>query len=254
MMEAGSPVWKGAVDDEYERITAKDDGKLSKRSRTFDELRDAALFEDSLKYIGVPVIMRDGEKQGLCAHPSSSSACPALEAIVAVNPENGRVRSRRRGVIRVHGVPASVPCAAVCSRIVRHQRARRRVLPGVGVGVPFVGDGTGVCVRVVPRAQERRRRRVPIEGVPRGHLPVASRGGGIEEEGAGHVGRADGSGIKKRSCIIDNIVDDEDLARVVNVSLSISSSWERRGAVGTRWALLCEEDAKGGVELVLVRH
>ena len=53
---------KGAVDDEYERITAKDDGKLSKRSRTFDELRDAALFEDSLKYIGVPVIMRDGEK------------------------------------------------------------------------------------------------------------------------------------------------------------------------------------------------
>jgi hypothetical protein len=61
MMEAGSPVWKGAVDDEYERITAKDDEKLSKRSRTFDELRDAALFEDSLKYIGVPVIMRDGE-------------------------------------------------------------------------------------------------------------------------------------------------------------------------------------------------
>lgn len=61
MMEAGSPVWKGAVDDEYERITAKEDGKLSKRSRTFDELRDVALFEDSLKYIGVPVIMRDGE-------------------------------------------------------------------------------------------------------------------------------------------------------------------------------------------------
>ena len=60
------------------------------------------------------------------------------------------------------------------------------------------------------------------------------------------------SGIKKRSCIIDNIVDDEDLVRVVNVSLLISSSWERRGAVGTRWALLSEEDAKGGVELVLV--
>ena len=62
------------------------------------------------------------------------------------------------------------------------------------------------------------------------------------------------SGIKKRSCIIDNIVDDEDLARVVNVLLSISSSWERQGAVGTRWELLCEKDAKGGVELVLVRH
>ena len=119
-----------------------------------------------------------------------------------MDPENGRVRSRRRGVIQVHGIPASVPCAAVRLRIVRHQRARRRVLPGVGVGVPFVGDGTGVCVRVIPQAQERRRRRVPIGGVPRGHLPVASRGGGIEEEGAGHVGRADWSGIKIRSCII----------------------------------------------------
>jgi hypothetical protein len=58
------------------------------------------------------------------------------------------------------------------------------------------------------------------------------------------------SGIKKRSRIIDNIVDDEDSVRVVNVSLSISSSWQRRGAVGRRWALLCKEDAKGGVELV----
>jgi hypothetical protein len=43
----------------------------------------------------------------------------------------------------------------------------------------------------------------------------------------GHHGRAPkkgiglSSGIKKRSCIIDNIVDDEDLARVVNVSLLI---------------------------------
>ena len=60
-MEAGSPEWKGAVDDEYERITAKDEEKYSKRSKTFDELRDAALFVDCLKYIGVPVIMKDGE-------------------------------------------------------------------------------------------------------------------------------------------------------------------------------------------------
>ena len=82
-MEVGrSTEWKGALDDEYERIisaaasaavapprrasgmddAAKEDkeeeGYNRRRSKTFNKLRDAALF----KYIGVPVIMRDGEK------------------------------------------------------------------------------------------------------------------------------------------------------------------------------------------------
>ncbi|KAL3778525.1 hypothetical protein ACHAW5_003723 [Stephanodiscus triporus] len=84
-MEVGSTEWKGAVDDEYERMVsdaasaaqrasgtddaAKNDeekeeegeGRKGRRSKTFDELRDAALFEDSLRYIGVPVLMRDDE-------------------------------------------------------------------------------------------------------------------------------------------------------------------------------------------------
>jgi hypothetical protein len=88
-MESGDAEWKGIVDDECERIlvaasssssssssllssasggTANatadvEDGRggRSKRSRTFDELRDAALLEDSLRYIGLPVLMRDAE-------------------------------------------------------------------------------------------------------------------------------------------------------------------------------------------------
>ncbi|KAL3826290.1 hypothetical protein ACHAXA_004608 [Cyclostephanos tholiformis] len=71
-MDIGGAEWKGTVDEECERILAaaassspsmEEEEKLGgfKRSRTFDELRDAAIFEDSLKYIGLPVLMRDSE-------------------------------------------------------------------------------------------------------------------------------------------------------------------------------------------------
>ena len=90
-----SPEWKAAVELEYKKMTStnnatttiatndttneedddKDDDKKKTKSSnnssmTFDELRDIKLFEDSLHYIGVPVLMKDndGDIIGVWSH------------------------------------------------------------------------------------------------------------------------------------------------------------------------------------------
>ena len=90
----GGPEWKAAVELEYKKITSTniaaaatttatndthedddddDDDKdetTKSSSMTFDELRDIKLFEDSLHYIGIPVLMQDndGDIIGVWSH------------------------------------------------------------------------------------------------------------------------------------------------------------------------------------------
>jgi len=72
MVGVNGPQWKVAVENEYRRITSSSATSSTTttnaikieeemRSMTFEELRDAKLFEDSLRYIGVPVLMKDRE-------------------------------------------------------------------------------------------------------------------------------------------------------------------------------------------------
>mmetsp|Transcript_27771 Transcript_27771/g.59002 ORF Transcript_27771/g.59002 Transcript_27771/m.59002 type:complete len:280 (+) Transcript_27771:112-951(+) len=64
---ADSPEWKRLVEDEYRRIT-----KHESETKNFDQLKDVALFENSLRYIGVPVLMKDqeGDIIGIWRHKS----------------------------------------------------------------------------------------------------------------------------------------------------------------------------------------
>jgi hypothetical protein len=64
-----SPEWKKVVHDQYEEIAKRNDASrsqhsMSKKATTdskggFDQLRDIALLENSARYIGVPVLMKD---------------------------------------------------------------------------------------------------------------------------------------------------------------------------------------------------
>mmetsp|Transcript_11409 Transcript_11409/g.24323 ORF Transcript_11409/g.24323 Transcript_11409/m.24323 type:complete len:255 (+) Transcript_11409:1681-2445(+) len=72
----------------------------------------------------------------------------------------------------LHGIPASVPRAAVRSRLLHHQRTRwRRFLRHRHV-LPHVGDHIGLRDRLVLRPQ-RLVGRVPPGRIPRGRVPIA---------------------------------------------------------------------------------
>lgn len=69
-MEVDSNEWKGFIESEYGRIANGNDGaSLSSTSgkqempkkKNFDQLQDMILFENSLKYIGVPELMVDAD-------------------------------------------------------------------------------------------------------------------------------------------------------------------------------------------------
>jgi len=55
-LKADSPAWKEAIEAGYERVSNNVD-----KSENLDQLKNMALFEDSLRYIGVPAIMKDNE-------------------------------------------------------------------------------------------------------------------------------------------------------------------------------------------------
>ncbi|KAL3758253.1 hypothetical protein ACHAWU_004891 [Discostella pseudostelligera] len=76
-----SPEWKKVVHDQYEEIAKRNDASSSsqqsksKKATTdskggFDRLRDIALLENSARYIGVPVLMKDtdGDIIGMWQH------------------------------------------------------------------------------------------------------------------------------------------------------------------------------------------
>ena len=69
-MEVDSTEWKGFIESEYGRIANGNDGaslsstagKLEMpKKKNFDQLQDMILFENSLKYIGVPELMVDSD-------------------------------------------------------------------------------------------------------------------------------------------------------------------------------------------------
>ncbi|KAL9179253.1 hypothetical protein ACHAXT_008543 [Thalassiosira profunda] len=55
-IDADGPEWKKRTETEYEAMA-----KNGSKSKDFDQLQDAALFENSLRYIGMPVLMKDAE-------------------------------------------------------------------------------------------------------------------------------------------------------------------------------------------------
>merc|ERR1711862_694471 len=55
-LKVDSVEWKRGVDSEYNQIVAG-----TTDSKNFDQLKDRALFENSLKYIGIPLIMKDND-------------------------------------------------------------------------------------------------------------------------------------------------------------------------------------------------
>ncbi len=99
-------------------------------------------------------VLRDGQQHDGEDHRRT------LAMVVAVGLEDGRGCARDRVVFWVCCVPASVPHAAVCARIVHHHRTQWRDLPGVGVGPPVVWDRPSLHLHLVPQVQERGRRRV----------------------------------------------------------------------------------------------
>ncbi|KAL7538001.1 hypothetical protein ACHAXR_008210 [Thalassiosira sp. AJA248-18] len=55
-LKVDSPEWKKRIETEYKEMA-----KIAGKSKNFDQLQDLALFENSLRYIGVPVSMIDTE-------------------------------------------------------------------------------------------------------------------------------------------------------------------------------------------------
>lgn len=58
-MAVDSPDWKKMMEAEYEGIVAKQQNSASNSQSSFDQLKDKTLFENSLRYIGVPTLMKD---------------------------------------------------------------------------------------------------------------------------------------------------------------------------------------------------
>mmetsp|Transcript_39062 Transcript_39062/g.66605 ORF Transcript_39062/g.66605 Transcript_39062/m.66605 type:complete len:317 (+) Transcript_39062:42-992(+) len=68
-LEVDGPEWKRELEQEYYKGMAEN---AKKKPKNFDQLKDVALFENSLKYIGVPVLMKDmdGDIIGTWRHKS----------------------------------------------------------------------------------------------------------------------------------------------------------------------------------------
>jgi len=66
-----SKEWKKMIQDEYKSITAKDDDSSSTESKSDDQLKDLMPFENCMRYIGVPVIMKDNEGDIIGVWPST---------------------------------------------------------------------------------------------------------------------------------------------------------------------------------------
>mmetsp|Transcript_1583 Transcript_1583/g.2942 ORF Transcript_1583/g.2942 Transcript_1583/m.2942 type:complete len:215 (-) Transcript_1583:75-719(-) len=66
-LKVDTPEWKKAMENEYRGIA-----KGASGTKNFDQLKDKTLFENSLRFIGVPVLMKDteGDIIGLWRHKS----------------------------------------------------------------------------------------------------------------------------------------------------------------------------------------
>jgi len=66
-LKVDTPDWKKVMEDEYKGIA-----KGASETKNFDQLKDKTLFENSLRFIGVPVLMKDteGDIIGLWRHKS----------------------------------------------------------------------------------------------------------------------------------------------------------------------------------------
>mmetsp|Transcript_30170 Transcript_30170/g.72919 ORF Transcript_30170/g.72919 Transcript_30170/m.72919 type:complete len:299 (+) Transcript_30170:71-967(+) len=65
-LKVGTEDWTKMIDNEYKRITRK----KSIKTTNFDQLKNMALFENSVSYIGVPIIMKDSEGDIIGVWPS----------------------------------------------------------------------------------------------------------------------------------------------------------------------------------------
>ena len=68
-----SEEWKKLIQDEYKSIVAKGDDSSSSESKSKrdDQLKDLIPFENCMRYIGVPVIMKDNEGDIIGVWPST---------------------------------------------------------------------------------------------------------------------------------------------------------------------------------------
>lgn len=66
-LRVDTPEWKKMMQHEYEGIATN-----ASKTKNFDQLKDMALFQNSLRYIGVPVLMKDtdGDIIGMWRHKS----------------------------------------------------------------------------------------------------------------------------------------------------------------------------------------
>ena len=80
-----SEEWKKLIQDEYKSITAKGDDESKSKS---DDLKDLTPFENCMRHIGVPVIMKDNEGDIIGVWPSTVKKVQHSSGLKAVSEMN----------------------------------------------------------------------------------------------------------------------------------------------------------------------